>query len=341
MTSDIAIGLNAVIVAVEKDQPKVLTLRHTTETLLAQQGAVPQRDRRSGVPTLRGDDNREALPFGPFDPQLHRTFEEGLRTWVEDQTDQELGYVEQLYTFGDQGRVPGEESGGPRVISISYLGLVQVMQNNPADEKPSSWRNWYHYFPYEDWRNREPENLGIIREKITQWVKQAPDEENRERRLERACITFGLENTPWNSKLVLERYELLYEAGLVKESRGAKTEESSRCKGKSATAPSLGAPMVLDHRRILATAMGRVRGKIKYRPVVFELMPQTFTLLDLQRCVEALSGEDIHKQNFRRLTENRGLVEPTGGTISQTGGRPAAEFRFRRDVYRERQALGI
>src|SRR3974377_1346426 len=71
--------------------------------------------------------------------------------------------------------------------------------------------------------------------------------------------------------------------------------------------------MAADHRRVLATAIGRLRGKIKYRPVVFELMPPSFTLLQLQRTVEALSGVRLHKQNFRRLVEHQGLVEETGG----------------------------
>ena len=58
-----------------------------------------------------------------------------------------------------------------------------------------------------------------------------------------------------------------------------------------------------DHRRILATGMARLRAKIKYRPAVFELMPPTFTLLQLQVAVEALAGRGLHKQNFRRLIE--------------------------------------
>ena len=51
--------------------------------------------------------------------------------------------------------------------------------------------------------------------------------------------------------------------------------------------PVDGAPMTHDHRRILATGIARLRAKIKYRPVVFELMPPRFTLLQLQRTVEA------------------------------------------------------
>ena len=99
--------------------------------------------------------------------------------------------------------------------------------------------------------------------------------------------------------------------------------------------------MALDHRRLLATALGRLRGKLKYRPVVFELLPATFTLLRLQRVVEALAGARLHKQNFRRLVETGGLVEGTGVTEPGTVGRPAELFRFRREVLRERRAPGV
>jgi hypothetical protein len=99
--------------------------------------------------------------------------------------------------------------------------------------------------------------------------------------------------------------------------------------------------MAMDHRRILASALGRLRGKLKYRPVVFELLPASFTLLELQQTVEALAGQELHKQNFRRLVETAGLVERTARVRRETGGRPAALFRFRRDVLRERPAPGM
>ena len=140
---------------------------------------------------------------------------------------------------------------------------------------------------------------------------------------------------PFDPVRVLERYELLYEAGLVGESwRDRET-------AGPAGVPPLGEPMALDHRRFLATALGRLRGKLKYRPVVFELLPATFTLLRLQRIVEALAGARLHKQNFRRLVEKDGLVEGTGVVEPGTVGRPAELFRFRREVLRERRAPGV
>ena len=99
--------------------------------------------------------------------------------------------------------------------------------------------------------------------------------------------------------------------------------------------------MRFDHRRILATAIGRVRAKIKYRPVIFELMPDDFTLFELQKTVEAILGPHLHKQNFRRLVESAGLVEPTGDVKTRTGGRPAKLYRFRREVLLERPAPGV
>ena len=68
---------------------------------------------------------------------------------------------------------------------------------------------------------------------------------------------------------------------------------------------------------ILATAISRLRAKLKYRPVIFELMPVEFTLTDLQRTVEAISGRHLHKQNFRRLVERSALLEPTGKLAQQ------------------------
>jgi hypothetical protein len=160
----------------------------------------------------------------------------------------------------------------------------------------------------------------------------------REQQSERVRLTFGFGGAAWDEEKVLERYELLYEAGLVDE---ALRDGRQAPKGGALPAGTLGQAMIFDHRRILATAMGRLRGKLKYRPVIFELMPPAFTLLELQRTVEGISGIRLHKQNFRRLVENAGLVERTGKMSARGLGRPAEQFRFRRDVLRERPAPGV
>lgn len=316
----VIVGLDAVIVAVTNEEPRVLVVRRIEHELLGpptEEAVVP------GI-------NLEALPFGPFLPKRHRTLAEGLRSWVEEQTDLKLGYVEQLYTFGDRGRDPRELAGGPRVVAVVYLALAR--EARPAGAGDAVWQNWYHYLPWEDWRDGKPAWLGTSLEPaLARWADGAASKAERRDRRERVDITFGLGPSPWDEELVLDRYELLYEAGLVAEA----------LRGRHPDPRGAGHAMVLDHRRILATAMGRLRGKIKYRPVVFDLMPETFTLLQLQRTVEALAGRPLHKQNFRRLVEKTGLVEGTGRMEGHTGGRPAEQFRFRRDVVLEHPSAGV
>jgi hypothetical protein len=267
-----------------------------------------------GVPLVLTIEGGDLLPSGPLSPE-HRSLQAGVRAWVERQTRHPLGYVEQLYTFADNDRLAGPGFG--RAISISYLGLTMERKAVPG----AGWRPWYEYFPWEDVRGEAraaPAGLAA-------WAKQGETPAARKARRLRAAIAFGLEGRAWNEEISLQRYELLYEAGLVAEA------------GQGGT---LGRAMLHDHRRILATGIARLRAKITYRPVVFELMPPQFTLLDLQRCVEALAGRNLHKQNFRRLVEQQALVEETGLMAAATGGRPAKLFRFRADVLQERAHAG-
>lgn len=322
MTRRLAVGLNAVIVAVTREVPRILTVG------------------RADLEEVLGDEAVEALPFGPLDPEEDRTLELALRRYVREQSGVELGYAEQLYTFGDRNRDPRELRGGARVISVAYLALVREERPSRGDAR---WRDVYRFLPWEDWRRGRP---GLIDREIApaldRWVDAASGAEERRGRAERAEITFGLGGVAWDGERVLERYELLYEVGLVAEvQRDRRMGGEASPAGQTAEGLRPGLAMALDHRRILATALGRLRGKIRYRPVVFELLAPTFTLLQLQRTVEALAGVRLHKGNFRRLVEKGGLVEGTGRFDPTTGGRPAEIFRFRRDVLRERPAPGV
>lgn len=326
----VVIGLNAVIVAVTEETPRILTVKRAEHSLA-------KNMIREG--NSRPVESPDAIPFGPFDPASDRTLELGLRRWVREQAGLGLGYVEQLYTFGDRNRDPSEGEGGPRVISVAYLALVR--EGKPSGTAGANWRECYRFFPWEDWRAGRPEVIQKhIAPALDRWVKAATDLRTQQERRERSDINFGLQGAPWVPERVLERYELIYEIDLASEAlrdRGLAKASISDGRWKQA----LGQPMALDHRRILATALGRLRGKLKYRPVVFELLPSAFTLLQLQRVVEALSGIRLHKQNLRRLVENGRLVEGTARFDQQTGGRPAELFRFRRDVLRERPAPGV
>lgn len=312
----IEIGLAAAVVNVEGDEPAILV----------------------AGPANRGEEHA-GLPFGSFDPLAHRTFEIALRAWVEAQTGLQLGYVEQLYTFGDRGRHARAGDTRAHVVSIGYLALTHMPAISRA-EAGTGFEPWYRYFPWEDWRERRPAILDeVILPLLAEWAGGSNRAElgGMLSRRDRICLCFGSGGAPWDEEKVLERYELLYEAGLIEEAR---RDGRPSAMGRPPP-PALGRPMRFDHRRILATAIARLRGKLKYRPVIFELMAPEFTLTELQRTVEAISGHRLHKQNFRRLVETAALVEPTGDLSTATGGRPAALFRFRREVLQERPAAGL
>ena len=193
----------------------------------------------------------------------------------------------------------------------------------------AAWRDWYDFLPWEDFQEGRPAVLDdVVIPAIEVWIAAEGDPDLREAQRERAVIMFGLDGEPMGRRAV--------------------PSSVTSCCGRSTWSPrgrepdpgGVGEAMALDHRRIAAQALGRVRGKIRYRPVVFELVPPTFTLTRLQRVVEALSGVRLHTQNFRRLLERGGLVEGTDAYDSRTGGRPAVLHRFRREVSRERPAPG-
>jgi hypothetical protein len=305
-TPGVVIGLSAVVMAIRDGEACTLTVR-------------PHDPRTGRASTLPG------LPFGPFDPAGRRTFELALRAFVTEQTRFELGYVEQLYTFGDKGRdapLADVGAGAARVISVGYLALTPPDQAAAAAD--TDWAPWPRFFPYEDWRSGRPEVLdAVIAPGLHAWAAGQPARQARARTL------FALEGSAWNEERVLDRYELLYEAGLAPEAARDRDRAWGLAAPEPAAAHPLGQPMVSDHRRILATALGRLRGKLRYRPVVFELTPAEFTLSELQRMVEAIVGVPLHKQNFRRGLERAGFVESAGKVKAETGGRPAELFRYR------------
>lgn len=304
-TDLVASELVAVVVAVSSEGPQVLTV--------GAPGGVPR------------------LPSGPLRAE-HRSLQTSLRMWVEHQTGVDLGYVEQLYTFADR-----ERAGSHRhLLSVSYLGLTRIDESARTGQG-FAWRPWSEFVPWEDRRDPAAVALGEeLAARLRAWAQDtgAPDvAADRGARVEAA---FG---EPWVSELTLQRYQLLFEAGLVAENRPSTTGSGGTASPEAATLGT-GNRMAEDHRRILTTGISRLRAKIQYRPVVFELLPTEFTLGRLQACVEAVAGTELHTQNFRRLVQQQDLVEETGARSEGTGGRPARLFRFRRAVELERYAAG-
>ena len=328
-------------------------------------------------------DQGKLLPNGPLMP-LHRSLQAGVRQWVEEQTQQPLGYLEQLYTFVDTNR---RNDDGHALVYVSYLGLVQETQAQLQSQ--ALWRDWYDYFPWENHLEGMPAIImDYIVPALLRWADDAKEPDVQQRRRQRIGLCWGVseimldncfqnkrtlsntetnsqpvnnqeyenreyENREWIAEHVLLRYEMLYEAGLIAEAptyppsylsntqtNSAQTnsaQTNSAQPNKAFKLPSnwsqlIGSPMYYDHRRVIATAISRLRAKIEYRPLIFGLMPDVFTLSQLQQSVEALSGVRLHKQNFRRLLESQKLVLETGQSSSAQRGRPAKLYRFRHDI---------
>ncbi|MCH4022712.1 MAG: hypothetical protein LKH33_01105 [Acetobacter sp.] len=266
------------------------------------------------------------LPSGPLQTQ-HRSLQRGMRDWVERQTGVRPGHIEQLYTFAD--RLISDD--GMRGVAVSYLALTPYASVGAEDV---GWHRWYEYFPWEERRSptavRYAEHL---RDALREWIGTQPPA-RQALLLHRLALTFGAEDYEWQDELVLQRYEFLYEAGLVAEAI------EKKCGVSDQEEAGAGRRMADDHRRILATAMGRLRAKIRYRPVIYEMMPELFTLGELQDAVEHVAGCLVHKQNFRRQVMQQALIEEAGGERRSAGGRPARLYRFRRSLMLDAQIAG-
>lgn len=309
--TDTLVDLLGVIVAVTDEVPRVLVV---------------------------DNDDEIALPHGPFVPADHASLEDGFRQLIEAQAGLDLYYIEQLYTFGNRFRTAEEIDGAPRTLSVAYVALTR------EDEVPldgTRWADWYEFLPWEDWRDGRPEELdSLIAPHLARWCSKTRAPTARLNREERVNVTFGHPGSmELDAVLTLERLELLYDAGIMAESD--RDERAIRGDAAAPAPVNIGVSMASDHRRVLATALGRIRGKLAYRPVVFELLPGEFTLLQLQQVAETLSGTHLHKQNFRRLVMQANLVEPIGRTTAVGRGRPAELFRFRREVLGEKLTVGL
>jgi 8-oxo-dGTP diphosphatase len=87
-------------------------------------------------------------------------------------------------------------------------------------------------------------------------------------------------------------------------------------------------PLAFDHAEILGMAVKRIRGKLDYAPIGFELLPQAFSLRDLRLVHEAILGRAFNKDSFRRRILDRALVVPTGERAVGVGHRPPELYRF-------------
>ena len=226
---------------------------------------------------------------------------------------------------------PGDAPPG-RALTVAYLALVR--EARPERMRPRRlWHSWYRFFPWEDWRDGKPAVLTPLEGVSACGRRQAAGEAERRLREERLGLAFA---TSWNEELVLERYELLYEAGADRRSAGAISD--GRCRRETAglrAADGGRPPPHPGHRDRPAAGQDQISAG-RVRADAASLHPASIAAHG-----RGAAGVRLHKQNFRRLVEQQGLVEETGGISATTGGRPARLVRFRREVLLERPAPGL
>lgn len=269
------------------------------------------------VLSVRSREGLPQLPSGPFDPMIDLSLEQSLRRWLLDMTGLEAGRIEQIFTFGGHDRDPRSRISGDRILTVAYLALA--MEASPVES--SGWLDLYAVLPWEDHRDGQPRVVrSHIAPALQDWAEASNSSDARSARRDRVEAAFGLQPSEWDATAAVERYDLLHEAGLL--------EEAKRDGGAQ---PGImivdSTAMAINHRRVLAKVLSRLREMVTYRPAISELLPATFPIRELKGVVEALNGVPIKPQALRRLLDRSNLTEGTGNQ-TETAGRPAELFRF-------------
>lgn len=99
--------------------------------------------------------------------------------------------------------------------------------------------------------------------------------------------------------------------------------------------------LAFDHETILEAGQTRLKGKVRYHPIGFELLPEKFTLTELQKLYERILGEAIDKRNFRKKAQKLGILEETDETQQDVRHRAAKLYRFDRKAYEDLTKQGM
>lgn len=222
-----------------------------------------------------------ALPGGFV--RIDETIEAAAYRELEEETNIEGIYLEQLYTFGDVSRDPRG-----RIISTAYMSLVDsgsIIAKAGTDAEEARW------FEVKS---------EVIRE-------------------DRVKTTEGFEENVCH-KITLEAEETVLEAEIIV----SRIFDGKKIEYKRIVKES--GQLAFDHSMILQLAVERMRGKIEHTDIVFHMMPELFTLTELQKAYEVILDKPLLKANFRRKIAH--MVQETDHKTSDAGHRPSKLFRF-------------
>ncbi len=261
-------------------------------------------------------------------------------------------FFETLNVYDENGRDPRQFAGhfehgqwvgtGVRVVSTAFIALFAPLSHASApyrgqDAAAASWESVYRYLPWEDLRSAEGRSARreIIREVTDRWVRTAESDEVAAQRKRRLEATFGgADLRQWNEERTAERFTLLMETALVTEAHRDQWGDVRPEAEQLVLAND--APLAFDHRRMLADALGRVRGKLKYTPsVLAALVGAEITTPIIHRVCESVAGRPIHMANLRRaLTATHALLRPIKTIVAgpRLPGRQATRYRWVKDV---------
>jgi 8-oxo-dGTP diphosphatase len=100
-------------------------------------------------------------------------------------------------------------------------------------------------------------------------------------------------------------------------------------------------PLAFDHQEIFEVAINRLKGKVRYQPIGFELLPEKFTLSQLQRLYELIMNKELDKRNFRKKILSMDLLIPLPERQKGVSHRAAKLYKFDRDKYKELESKGF
>jgi hypothetical protein len=325
---------------------------------LALDCGAPERTLRALL-VERGKDpfgGLDAWPGGFMDWTDADTRQAAVRELCEETGVAAPGFVEELASYSRNGRDPRQFAGtrdpatgawtarGARVTTAAYLMLLgePAAPAGADDATRAHWADVYAYLPWEDVRDEDRRRATLLTSyELEAWARR---DRGRQARV-RGLFDLG----EWNEERTAERWALLMDAGLVPEAR---RDRWGRAEARVVD-PVFGREMAFDHREILADALGRIRGKIKYTPAaLMALTGPEATLDELQAACEAIAGRPLHRSNFRRAVAPSPKTAPRAPRIvGKTGQRRAREgrgpgvapeiYRFRDDAVRTRLDTSI
>jgi hypothetical protein len=293
----------------------------------------PPFARAAALPGARIDEGADADLSAP-----------ALRALAAERTVGTVRWVEPLGAYSASGRDPRQFGGriiggvfertGRRTISHAALVLCERGPASPLPLRQQYWADVYTLLPWEDMRSAQGRRARseVLLALLAMEARIIDPNERREWQAE-VTYLFGNSSDGWNEELAGERLTFLRRACLLTESGRDLWGQDDEV----ACPEIFGFALAFDHRQMVADALGRLRGRIKYVPALIQaMMPEEFSLATLQGGMEAVAGRHIAQANFRRLvaySKGHSMVVPTGSSVS-SGGRPAEMFRWSEDVPR-------